>query len=52
MLYTGFLKYLKKSPGQGILYSNHGHLVAEAYTDADWVGSNKIEDQKQVIVQW
>lgn len=27
------LKYLKKSPGQGICFRRHGHLVVEAYTD-------------------
>lgn len=30
------LKYLKKSPGQELLYSGHGHLAVEAYIDADW----------------
>lgn len=33
------LKYLKGSPGQGILYKSHRHIKAEAYTDADWAGS-------------
>lgn len=33
------LKYLKGSPGQGILYNSHRHIKAEAYTDADWAGS-------------
>ena len=32
------LKYLKSAPGRGILFSNHGHLRIEAYTDADWAG--------------
>lgn len=32
------LKYLK-SPGQGFLYFRHGHLMVEAYTNADWLGS-------------
>ena len=33
------LRYLKGSPGRGLLYKNHGHLQVEGYTDADWVGS-------------
>ena len=30
------LRYLKGSPGQGILYSSHGPANTMAYTDADW----------------
>ncbi|GMP30810.1 hypothetical protein CsSME_00005303 [Camellia sinensis var. sinensis] len=33
------LRYLKSAPGKGILFSNHGHLRLEAFTDADWAGS-------------
>lgn len=33
------LRYLKSTPGKGILLSNHGHLKIEGYTDADWAGS-------------
>lgn len=33
------LRYLKSTPGKGILFSNHGHLKVEGYTDADWAGS-------------
>ena len=33
------LKYLKTSPGKGILFSKNNHLRVEAYTDADWAGS-------------
>jgi hypothetical protein len=32
------LRYLKSCPGKGILFSNHGHLDIEGYTDADWAG--------------
>lgn len=33
------LKYLKNSPGQGLLFKKGGELTVEAYTDADWAGS-------------
>ncbi|KAL6313697.1 hypothetical protein AAG906_010115 [Vitis piasezkii] len=33
------LCYLKRAPGLGILYSNHGHAQIECFTDADWAGS-------------
>lgn len=33
------LRYLKFIPRKGILFSNHGNLKVEGYTDADWVGS-------------
>jgi len=29
------LRYLKSTPGKGILFSNHGDLKVEGYTDAD-----------------
>lgn len=32
------LRYLKGCPGKGILFSDHGHLGIEGYTDADWAG--------------
>uniref|UniRef100_A0ACD5X204 Uncharacterized protein n=1 Tax=Avena sativa TaxID=4498 RepID=A0ACD5X204_AVESA len=32
------LRYLKGCPGKGILFSNHGHLRVEGYTNADWAG--------------
>ena len=32
------MRYLKGCPGKGILFSNHGHLRVEGYTDADWAG--------------
>lgn len=32
------LRYLKGCPGRGILFSNHGHLKIEGFTDADWAG--------------
>ena len=33
------LRYLKKAPGQGLLYHNHGHTYVQGYSDADWAGS-------------
>ncbi|GJY93023.1 retrovirus-related pol polyprotein from transposon TNT 1-94 [Tanacetum coccineum] len=30
------LGYLKDTPGLGILYANHGHRIAEGFTDADY----------------
>lgn len=33
------LRYLKLSPGKGILFSEHNHLQLEAFIDADWAGS-------------
>lgn len=33
------LRYLKSTPGKGILFSNNGHLRVEGYTDVDWAGS-------------
>ncbi|XP_024029849.1 uncharacterized protein LOC112094067 [Morus notabilis] len=33
------LRYLKGTPGRGILFKRNGWLVLEAYTDADYVGS-------------
>ncbi|GAV57086.1 hypothetical protein CFOL_v3_00624, partial [Cephalotus follicularis] len=34
------LRYLKSAPGRGILFSKHGHLGLEAFTNADWAGSS------------
>ena len=33
------LAYLKSSPSKGILFSKHGHLEIEGYTDFDFAGS-------------
>nr|CAN76133.1 hypothetical protein VITISV_036298 [Vitis vinifera] len=33
------LRYIKSTPGQGVLYENRGHTRVVGYTDADWVGS-------------
>ncbi|XP_027903699.1 uncharacterized protein LOC114163592 [Vigna unguiculata] len=33
------LRYLKSTPGKGILFSNNGNLNVEGYNDADWAGS-------------
>nr|GEY97948.1 cysteine-rich RLK (receptor-like protein kinase) 8 [Tanacetum cinerariifolium] len=33
-----FIGYVKGTPGLGILYANHGHRIAEGFTDADYAG--------------
>ncbi|GAV77752.1 hypothetical protein CFOL_v3_21222, partial [Cephalotus follicularis] len=33
------LRYLKGSPGRGLLYCEHGHHQVEGFSDADWAGS-------------
>ena len=33
------LRYIKGTPGQGMLYEDRGHTQIVGYTDADWVGS-------------
>ena len=38
------LCYLKRAPGCGILYSNHGHNRLECFMDVDWAGSK--DDRK------
>jgi len=32
------LRYLKGTPGKGLLFSKHGVSSIEGYTDADWAG--------------
>jgi len=38
---TRILRYLKSSPGKGILFKKGKNLKIEGYTDADWAGSIK-----------
>ncbi|RVW36509.1 Retrovirus-related Pol polyprotein from transposon RE1 [Vitis vinifera] len=33
------LRYIKSTPGQGVLYENRDHTQVVGYTDADWAGS-------------
>lgn len=33
------LRYLKTTPGKGVLYKRHGKLELECYTDADYAGA-------------
>jgi hypothetical protein len=32
-------RYLKSTHGKRLIFSNHGHLRVEGYTDADWARS-------------
>ncbi|XP_019177704.1 PREDICTED: uncharacterized protein LOC109172908 [Ipomoea nil] len=32
------LRYIKRAPGQGLLYEDRGHSQVVGYCDADWVG--------------
>ena len=38
------LRYLKSSPGKGLMFSKNNHLDIEGYTDVDWAGN--ISDRK------
>ncbi|XP_037493866.1 secreted RxLR effector protein 161-like [Jatropha curcas] len=33
------VRYLKGSPGKGIMFRKNGHLVILGYTDTDWAGN-------------
>ncbi|RVW25077.1 Copia protein [Vitis vinifera] len=33
------LRYIKSTPGKGVLYQNKGHTKVVGYRDADWAGS-------------
>ena len=41
---TQILRYLKGTPGKGIMFSKNGHLEITRYTDADW--ARNISDRK------
>ncbi|CAL9003229.1 unnamed protein product [Prunus brigantina] len=36
---TRILRYLKVTPGKGLMFSKYGHTDVEGYTDADWASS-------------
>lgn len=38
------LRYLKGTPGRGLIFQKNGNLNVTGYTDADWAGS--VEDRK------
>ena len=33
------LRYLKRTPGKGLLFENRGHMCVEVFTDANWARS-------------
>ncbi|KAL6349124.1 hypothetical protein AAG906_033780 [Vitis piasezkii] len=41
------LRYLKSSPGKGLIFSKNGHLNVAGYIDADWAGN--ITDRKSTL---
>jgi hypothetical protein len=41
------LRYLKSSPGEGLMFSRNGHLNVEGYTNVDWAGN--ISDRKSTL---
>ncbi|KAK4390013.1 Retrovirus-related Pol polyprotein from transposon RE2 [Sesamum angolense] len=41
------LKYIKASPGKGLLFKRHGHVKIEAYSDADYAGAK--DDRKSTF---
>ncbi|CAL2271769.1 unnamed protein product [Prunus armeniaca] len=38
------LRYLKFAPGKRLMFSKHGHLNIDGYSDADWAGN--VTDRK------
>ena len=38
------LRYLKSSPGKGLMFSKNDHVRVDGYTDVDWAGN--ISDRK------
>lgn len=41
------LRYLKASPGKGLMFSKNSHLKINGYTDADWAGN--ISNRKSTL---
>jgi hypothetical protein len=44
------LRYLKETPGRGLLFKKYDHLQIEVYTDADWASSITDQDAHQDII--
>lgn len=42
------VRYLKSTPGKGILITRNNHLMLEAYTNTNWVSSK--EDRSSISV--
>ena len=49
---TQILGYLKGTPGLGILYANHGHHIAEGFTDADYAVQILRALQRGIVFLW
>ena len=43
-------RYLKGTPGHGVLFAKNGHLEIHGYTDADWAGNRMIGNQQQATL--
>lgn len=41
---TRILRYIKSSPGKGLMFSKNNHLKVDSYTNADWAGN--LSDRK------
>ncbi|WVZ92208.1 hypothetical protein U9M48_038291 [Paspalum notatum var. saurae] len=41
------LRYLKSSPGKGLMFKSHGHLNLEGYCDADWASC--LDDRRSTL---
>ena len=41
------LRYLKGTPGQGLMFQKRDNIQVEVYTDADWAGNKA--DRRSII---
>ncbi|KAI5335663.1 hypothetical protein L3X38_025797 [Prunus dulcis] len=47
------LRYLKSAPEKGLMFSKHGHLNIDGYSDADWaaIAQNPIQHDRTKHVE-